>query len=331
MTIERIAELAGVSRSTVSRVINNSPDVREETRVRVMRVIEEQGYYPNAAARSLASRKSRTIAVVDPSSVDARFGDLFFPLMLLRGIAKACQNSNYNVMLSNVDPNRPETYLSLVNSGEVAGFILGTGRVGVDMMEHLYLRNVPFILIGTHPPRPDICCVTSDNVTGGFMAARYLAGKGYKRIAMLTGSKGMGTAMDRLEGFKQGMASMGLELPPEYVIWTRQGNSDAYDAMDRFRALPERPDAIFCWSDPPAIRTLDWAEQHGVRVPQDLAVMGFDGVPFAAMTNPPLTTIEQQAIDIGMRAVETLVKHLNTGEPMASSTLPVRLIERASC
>ena len=268
MTIERIAELAGVSRSTVSRVINNSPDVREETRVRVMRVIEEQGYYPNAAARSLASRKSRTIAVVDPSSVDARFGDLFFPLMLLP-LPKP-------VRIPTITSCSPIGTRDVSFFGEQRRSCRVHSRYGPCWCRYdgTPLRNVPFILMGTHPPRPDICCITSDNVTGGFMAARYLASKGYKRIAVFTGSRDVGTAIDRLEGFKQGMASAGLELPPEYEVWTRQGNSDAYEAMTQLWSLPERPEAIFCWSDPPAIRTLDWAEQHGVRVPQDLAVMG---------------------------------------------------------
>ena len=329
LKLEDIGRMAGVSRSTVSRVVNGEPSVRPEVRERVEAVIRETGYSPNAAARSLVSNRSGVIGLVIPSRVHSLFEDPYFA-RLIQGITLGSNQAGVTLSLfvAQTEQDERELYPWVVESGFLDGVIITATRMGDPLVTRMASRQIPLVMVG----RPDLATVSYvdvDNCDGARQAARHLAGIGAARIGMIGAPTNTTAGADRLAGFVGGLDEFGRELVPELLVEGDFSELGGYSAM---KILVERGvDAVFAASDTMALGALRAARELGVDVPGDVAVVGFDGFRASESSVPPLTTIEQPVSDTATRAVEMLLG-LVSGELSAPTSviLPVRLVERDS-
>jgi LacI family transcriptional regulator len=329
-TLEEIAKAAGVSRSTVSRVINDEPNVRVEVRERVWKVVDEMGYHPNAAARSLASRRTRTLGVIVPQTVNTVFVDPFFP-DVLRGIADAANESKYYLMLSMANQPMEDNFYRRVLRGQMLdGVVIVSARVGDPLIPRLLRDHILFVTVGRRPNHPDVSYVDVDNVHGARMATEHLLRHGRRRVATITGPADMVAGLDRREGYQTAVREAGLAVNEELIVEGDFTETGGYAAMEQL--LPLEPEAVFVASDLMALGALRALQQAGQRVPEDVAVIGFDDAPIATYTNPPLTTVRQPVHQMGVTAIKLLLRLLEDEVKKPLRTiLTTELVIRASC
>jgi LacI family transcriptional regulator len=330
MNLEKIAALAKVSRSTVSRVINNDPDVSERTRARVNQVIEQVNYQPNRIARSLAGGRTGVVGLMVPMRISTLFTDPFFSI-IIQGVCSACNRMNRNVMLWLGEPEyERRTVRPFLQNHILDGVIIASMLIDDPVLGALIEGDMPFILIGRYPGNSDVSYVDVDNQNAAFEVVSHLARSGRRCIGTITGPQNMIAGYDRLEGYKTAMRACGLPFDPAMVAnsdFTEQGG---YFAMQQL--LPHRPDAVFVASDTMAIGALRAAKDAGIRIPEDLAIVGFDDMPFAANTNPPLTTIRQPIQRSGEIAAQTLIDMIDHPNAVHHHIiLPTELVIRSSC
>jgi LacI family transcriptional regulator len=336
MTLEGIASLAGVSRSTVSRVINDDPNVRAATRTWVWQVIKANDFHPNTAARALAGRRSRVIGLVIPQALNAIFADPYFPA-LIQGSAAACDDRGYYLMLSLVLRQSDDTFRWLIRTRHMDGLIVASALTDDSFVAGLLDEHFPFVLIGRKPERTDIITIDADNAHGASMAAQHLAQMGYTRIATITGPANMLAAMDRREGFLCGLQAMGMAAPAAYIQEGDWSEGSGKQAMERLLRATPPPEAVFVASDSMAIGALKAIRAAGLSVPEDIALVGFDDIPLAAIAEPPLTTVHQPIDQLGFLAASTLIDLLETALAKEDDAgvhhivLPTELVVRASC
>lgn len=312
MNLEDIAKLSGVSRSTVSRVLNNDPNVRESTRRRVQDVIRRVNFQPNLAARSLATGHARVIGLVIPMGVATMFTDPYFP-MLIKGISAACNANDYSVMLWLAEPEyERRTVNQVLHNGMIEGVVVASVLMDDPIVQALINSQMPFVLIGRHPTNPNVNYVDVDNRTSSRQLMEHLIGQGYRRIATITGAQNMIAGSDRLLGYMDALTQNGIPIDMEMIAPGNFTEEGGYSAMQRI--LPHAPDAVFVASDTMALGALRAIQQAGLRVPDDIALTGFDDMPFAARLNPPLTTVHQPVEETGMKAAETLFELLTDPE-----------------
>ena len=329
LTLEDIAKISGVSRSTVSRVINGDTNVRDETRERVQKVIQQYDFQPNLAARGLAAGSTSVIGLVIPMGVSAIFSDPFFPL-LTQGVSSACNALDYSVMLWLAEPEyERRTIHKILYSGLIDGVVVSSMLLNDPIIESLAESKLPFITVGRHPTNDKISFIDVDNRTGASTAVSYLFSTGRRRIATITGPHNMIAGIDRLEGYYDALSAANLPLDESLVVEGNFTDSGGYIAMQQL--LPAKPDAVFVASDSMAMSAMRAIQDAGLCVPTDIAVIGFDDIPEAARVSPPLTTICQPTQLIGATAAQTLVDMIThpTDEPRRV-TLPTERIMRAS-
>lgn len=307
MNLEDIAKLAGVSRSTVSRVINNDARVSIEVRERVSRIIDETNYRPNAAARSLASRRSRIVGLLIPQSMSDIFRDAWFPVMI-QGAMDGCQEADLSLTLLMESSTEPATVERLiertVRSHHLDGLIISTALSDDVLCARLAEERFPFVCIG-QDEHTNFSFVDIDNHAAARLATEHLIAHGYRRIAFIAGHEDIVAARGRHQGYADAMQAAGLPIGPVCVGGFNEHR--AFTAAMELLASDDRPDAIFAASDAMAIGVLRAAQFLGVRVPDDLAVMGFDGFEDDLLESHRLSTVRQPARAIGRRAVELLV------------------------
>jgi DNA-binding LacI/PurR family transcriptional regulator len=325
-TLEMVAAQAGVSRSTVSRVVNGSPKVRPDVVNTVNATIERLNYVPNRAARSLASRQTYAIALLVPEETTRFFGDPYFAAVV-DGITAHLEPTEYilNLLVASSDPSRKtRRYL---RSGSVDGALVASHHASdQDLTE---LNAVVPMVFGGRPAAPGLSgstYVDVDNLDGSRQAARYLIGRGARRIATITGPPDMPAAIDRLAGWRQVMAEAGL--PYDAVV---EGDFTGPGAAAAMRTLLERHpdiDAVFVANDLMARGALGVLAAYGRSVPSDVAVIGFDDSPAAVSAEPALSTIRQPSRTMGQKMAEMLLDRLAGRTPESPVILPTELVVR---
>jgi DNA-binding LacI/PurR family transcriptional regulator len=326
-TIYEVARTAGVSITTVSRVLNEPQKVNQKTLQAVLSAIDEIGFVPRAEARARAIKENRRIGVISPFITAPSF------VQRMRGVATALMNTKYEMVIYTVDSSdRLHGYLAkLPLTHTLDGLIVMSLPFGDDETNRLIEHGVETVLIEF--PQPVFSTVEIDDVAGGRMAAQYLVQKGHRRIAFLGDTDlpeySIHPVNQRLAGFRQVLDAAGLSLPPEYVILTPYSQEQARQAAHKLMHLAEPPTAIFSATDLQAFGVLKAAREMGLKIPDDLAVIGFDDLDMADYVG--LTTVRQHLDDSGRIAVELLLSRLaNPSYPLQHVKLPLAIIERES-
>ncbi|HET8926367.1 MAG TPA: LacI family DNA-binding transcriptional regulator [Microbacterium sp.] len=327
VTIEEVAAVAGVSRSTVSRVVNGSTAVSPGALESVQRAIAQLNYVPNRAARSLASRQTHAIALIVPEDTTRFFGDPFFAA-IVSGINARLTRSDYvlNLFIASDDPGDKTT--SYVRSGAVDGAIVVSHHTSDTFVERI-AAAVP-VVYGGRPARERErdYFVDVDNRNGGRVATQHLIAAGCRRIATVTGPLTMPAGVDRLAGFRDALAEAGLaEVAVEDGGFTTDGGAAA---MRRILDSGAEVDGLFIASDLMARGAMTALAQHGLRVPDDVAIVGFDDSPVATSVTPQLTTMRQPSLEQGERMAGLLLDILAGRSPQHVTILETELVVRES-
>ncbi|MCJ7534049.1 MAG: LacI family transcriptional regulator [Anaerolineales bacterium] len=331
LTLEEIARLSGVSRSTVSRVINQQPNVSQDVRQRVQAVIEDTGYQPNLAAQTLVSKRSWMIGLVLPRSVSSFFTDPYFP-RLLQGIAQGCNQYDYTLGLFLVATKEDEEKIlpRVSRKGMLDGVLIQSGQIGDQLIDRLVNLDLPVVVVGSPLHPAEVSFIDVDNINSAYNAVSHLIRQGYQRIGTITGLKGGAATADRLEGYKKALIERGRN--PDQSLITEGDFTEAggYYAMQQL--LPAKPDAVFAASDLMAIGAMRAVREAGLKIPQDVAFVGFDDLTIATYSDPPLTTIRQPIARFGINAVEILIDLIENGiKPARRIIMDTELIIRDSC
>jgi LacI family transcriptional regulator len=329
LTIEDIAHLSGVSRATVSRVINGSDNVKEATRQRVLKVVQQINFQPNIAARSLAAGHTKMLGLVIPTGVSELFTDPFFPL-LIQGVSAGCNAVNYSVMLWLAEPEYERRMMQqILYSGLLDGVVVSATLMNDPIVQTLYENKMPFIQIGRHPSL-DVNYVDVDNKQAGREATSHLIHLGRKRIAMIRGPQNMIAGYDRFQGYLQALQDRRIPICQELIADGDFSEESGYTLM--LRLLSANPDAVFTANDGMAVGAMRALREKGLRIPEDVSVIGYDDMPFAAKTEPPLTTIRQPKQQLGSVAVNTLIDIIHHPRSQTRHILlETNLVIRSSC
>lgn len=330
-SIKAVARLAGVSVATVSRVLNDSGPVKEETRRRILEVVESLGYVPHGAARSLTTNQTDTLGVLLPDI----YGEFFSEL--IRGIDSAARRQGYHVLVSGSHEDREEVQAVLrALRGRVDGLILMTPTA--DMLEAL--RSVPpvslpTVLLNCPPGGLPFDSINVDNHGGAMAMVRHLAGLGHRRIAFIQGPPENHDARERRRGYRDAVRELGLAMSPSLELPGDFSEEAGCRAGERLLEREPRPDAVFAANDAMAIGCLHALRQAGVRVPEEMAVAGFDDVPIARFMSPPLTSVGVPIAELGALALERLLDSVRQRGAAERSPrheeLPPVLVVRGSC
>ncbi len=329
LTLEHIARLANVSRSTVSRVVNDEANVRPELRQQVWQVIRDTGYQPHAAARSLVTRRTQIVGVIIPEAVTTLFADPYFG-PLLYGITETCNACHYflNLVLFTGQSDQDEMYRRVVGGGHLDGVIVASAHLTDSLVPKLLDSGVPFVQVGRHPDER-VNYVDVDNVGGAQMAVEHLIRLGHTRIATITGPLAMAAGEDRLIGYRQALETHRVAVDEGLIAegdFTEAGGSLAARRLlapwgSAQTGLAATPTAIFAASDMMAIGALKTLREAGQRVPGDVALVGYDDLTIASAVEPPLTTVRQPISQLGSMAASLLLDFL---EQPPDPTAPAR-------
>ena len=331
MNLEDIARKAGVSRSTVSRVINNEPYVSAKTRDKVLKIIQTVGFTPNPGARMMVTQRTQVIGIVIPRNLSVVFEDPYYFPTLLQGVAEAAQERNYATLLwlgsSNEDGER--FYKRILKNRLMDGLVIASAATP-DIFRRLLAQEIPFVTVERPADYEDrVSYVSLDNVAAARTAVEHLISIGRKRIATIVGQQDNVDAVDRLIGYQEALNAFDIPYDPAFVATGYFSRRGGYLAMKTL--LKQNVDAVFAASDTMAIGALQALQENGVRVPEDLALIGFDDLPLALLSTPHLTTIRQPIQSRGYQATSLLLDILagNIQGPR-QILLPTQLVIRQS-
>lgn len=330
LTIEHIASLAGVSRSTVSRVLNNHSGVKPSVRERVLAVIQEQNYTPQAAARSLASARSDSIGVLIPRSAAASLGDPFIATMI-QLLFEASAQQGYFAMLAMLTADRETGFYDRILRGRhFDGVIMFSSDIDDPILPLLIKDGSPLVLIGRHPYFTNVTWVDVENREAARAAVAHLIELGHRRIGVINGQLEMQAALARRDGYKQALLENGIPIDPALMMDGFFAQTPAFQAMQKLLDLPEPPTAVFAASDTMAIGALNAIHARGLNVPRDVALVGYDDLPPAAECTPPLTSVRQPLEQMSVQAVDLLLEQIKGGSAPRSVRLSAQLVVRQS-
>lgn len=328
ITINDIARLAEVSKKTVSRVLNNHPLVKDETRKRVKAIMEEHGYSPDPQARALAFRRSFLIGLAydNPSPQ--------YVVNMQRGILDALEGTDYQLVLHPVDRQDPAYIDKLerfVERHRPTGIIMPPSVSEDDAVaEMLKTHNCEFVRIASVELDEPARLVRTHDAEGAAQAARHLAGLGHKKIAHIHGPRSFRSAHERLFGFRQGLAEFGIDLSPSLTIEAGYTFDSGVRAADNLLSRPDRPTAIFTGNDEMAIGVYTSARNAGLRVPEDLSIVGFDDTPMAGRIAPALTTVRLPIREMGQEAARGLLRLVSEAGNKRNDSFKPEIVVRQS-
>ncbi|HLZ20604.1 MAG TPA: LacI family DNA-binding transcriptional regulator [Ktedonobacterales bacterium] len=348
MTITDIARLAGVSKATVSRVLNEKPDVDPETRERILRLVEEYGFVPSIVASGLAGGRSRLLGILIPS--------LTWPLMpeVMRGIGELVEQTAYELVLYTMSQRQDRSAVidRILAAKLTSGLLAVFPGQSTEHLNWLHDQGFPVVMIDDQGATTRAPWVGTDNRAGAYAVVRHLLNRGHRRIAHIQGPSAFQVSKDRYAGYRDALTEAGIALEPSLLEEGDFKPPSGRVCAEKLLALPERPTAIFAANDEMAYGVLAAAEERGLRIPEDLAVAGFDDIASSAHIRPALTTVRQPFFEMGQTAIRMLLSLVDAPRPIAAhrfagaapvpSTehpesnpvrvqIPSRLIVRESC
>lgn len=326
--IQDIAMAAKVSISTVSRVINNFPSVKEENRYEVLKIIKELNYKPNVSARRLAGARNYTLGLVIPY-----FKEMFssyYVMQVIKGVEEEATVGGWDVLININRRNETEEkfYGRILNKTYVEGVIYaGTKNVAPLFKE----GNIPYIVVNMNIKDAEVNCVYIENKEGAFKIVEHLIKLGHKKIAAIAGSRGVQAAEERLDGYRAALSKYGL-IDNSCIVGGNFNKITTYKETLKLLYREEKPTAIFATSDDMAVAAIKAIKEKGLKVPGDIAVVGFDNRPFAEDVEPKLTTVDQPIAEMGRLAVKTLENIISGKEKeVMKLALKTKLVIRESC
>ena len=325
ITLKMVAERAEVSVNTASRAINNKPDINEETKKRVLRIAKELGYIRNAAAVALRTKKTRTIGVVIADNSNPFYAEV------LNGIEVAAREKNYHIILANTqrDYKKEEEAINLLLAKRVDGLLIAPVQDRDDDIRKLIKTNLPFVIVGRDFENIEIDVVYNDEIKGGFLATEYLIKKGHKRIALIDGFLYKSPAKGRLEGYKKALNEYGIPLDDSLISVGDINLEDGYERTRQMLGKNLNFTAIFAYNDMMAFGAMQAIKEKGLRIPEDIGLVGYDDISFSSLMDPALTTIRLNKQELGIESVKLLLSRINGNRKIAQKImLDVDIIAR---
>ncbi|HLW02344.1 MAG TPA: LacI family DNA-binding transcriptional regulator [Ktedonobacterales bacterium] len=328
LTIQDIARLAGVSHSTVSRVLNKKPDVDAATRERVLRVVEEHSFVPSQAATRLAGGRSQILGVLVPPlswpfiegiTQGAIGASLQWPLVpeIMRGVTEYISTTPYELLLYSISQHKDhhEIIQRILATQLISGLLAILPADAADQLEAVHEHGLPVVLIDDQGAHPNIPWVGTDNRYGAYLAVKHLLGLGHRRIGHIRGL--YACSEERYQGYCDALREAGIAPDPALVLQGDFAPASGQACARAFFAMPERPTALFVGNDQMAYGVLAVAQQLGVRIPDEVAVVGFDDIPLSAYIRPALTTVHQPFFEMGQRAARLLLSLVESAPSLA--------------
>ncbi|MFP4661602.1 MAG: LacI family DNA-binding transcriptional regulator [Halanaerobiales bacterium] len=331
-TIKDIARQANVSTTTVSRVINNYPDVSDKTREKIMKIIKENNYRPNSIARSLSTSKSNAIGIFFTDHFNSGLHHPFFREVIY-GLEKALGEKGYDIVyFTNRHWGDSFSYLDKCQDRHVDGVaLMGVLRDDPDLSK-LLESDLPSVFVDIDIVGKKASYVISDNISGAKKAVYYLHSLGHRRIAMIMGFNTTKTSRERFLGYQEALKELDLPYNPDWIYNGSYSEEGGYQAIEKILNLDSRPTALFCQSDGMAIGAMRAIEDAGYKVPGDFSIIGFDDIEASRYVKPALTTMAQNKERMGSSVAALLINMIEKkGQANSPIVLPVELIERESC
>ncbi len=332
VTQQDIANRVGVSRATVSAAISGARYVNPALKARILAVIEELHYVPDSVARSMKTRRTMTIGLVIPNILSP------FHAPVVRAVEDIAGQCGFSTIVYDTDeqPERMASALRNLQQRRVDGIILAPCGDCTDILSDYVTRtSTPIVQVDRYVEGLDMDAVTSDNEGGSYDAIKHLLDTGHRRVAIITVSLNLVPGRERLNGYRRALAEHGTPIDDSLIIVGGRGEADGHHGAERLLALPggQRPDALFACSHLITVGALKKLREESLHVPDDVAVIGFDDLPWSSLFDPPLTVVNQPAYDMGAKAAEILMMRLS-GEPVEGVqrvVLGTQLVHRSSC
>ncbi|MGB6423411.1 MAG: LacI family DNA-binding transcriptional regulator [Anaerolineales bacterium] len=322
-----VAQVAGVSVTTVSHVINNTRPVSDELRTRVTEAMQELGYQTNILARSLRKGETLTVGVILPDSANPFFAEV------ARGVEDTSFMNGYSVILCNTDSNleKERIYTDVLVKKQVDGILFIAAGLSIENIQSLLDREMPLVIVDRQVPEVNVDCVLTNNRQGGYLAAHHLINLGHRRIGCIVGPENIRSSLERLTGYQEAIHEAGLPFDETLIVKGDFQYESGYEAAQRLLTIGDPPSAIFAFNDLMAVGALSYALEKGYPVPAGLSVVGFDDVRLAVYANPPITTVMQPKYEIGELATQILLERMKNPETHPRQRmLETRLVVRKS-
>jgi len=329
-SIEDVAEVAEVSIATVSRVLNKSTKVRAETVDKVVKAAKKLNYHPDRVARRMRVQSSDSLVL---GLIITDVGNPFFS-ELARGVEDVGYKHNQAVIMCNTDenPEKEKFYINSMLSEKVSGLIIAPSAGNTDYLKELTTQDVPIVCVDRYPEGLNIDTVTIDNEMGAYHAVKRLTDLNHTRIGIINGIKGLSTTKERYMGYQRALKEANLSLQSDLVTYGNYKESGGRNAMRKLLALDEPPTAVFSTNNLMTLGCFEEMHEQDINIPDDIAIIGFDDMPWSVALNPPLTAIRQPGYELGLNAGKLLFKRLKNPDcnPM-NMVLTPELIIRKSC
>ncbi len=323
-TIADIANELGVSKTTVSRALNNKSDILPETRERILETVKKYNYQPSAMAKGMSIRKNNTIGVFIPHDIDYVFMNPFYE-EIIRGIFKEADTLGYYILLLYC---RSDNYLDVIYQNRVDGLlVISPGLNHRDIIDKIEETGIPYVLTSRMPGVTNVPHVCVDNYKGALIATEHLIDLGHKKICFINGPDILSSSADRLRGYMDALKKNGIRID-QSLITEGANNIDSGYLITKKLVKTVKPTAFFVAGDFMAFGVMNAIQEMGLKIPEDISVVGFDDIPMAKVMNPPLTTINQSTLKKGRTGVSRLVEIINGNKDSLSTELDVELVVR---
>lgn len=331
VTIKDVAKACGVSTSTVSRVISDDPRISSETKAKVLNSMKELNYYPNAIARSLANNKTNTIALILPSTSEDVFINPFFQ-EALRGINSVTCQHDYDILLvsSHNKQDELDVIKRLIHGKRVDGIILTRSKINDKHIEYLMSSKMPFVLIGSSLENKSINMVDNDNEKAGYDITQYMIEKGKKRIGLIGGDIQSVVTQNRFKGYLNALKDYNIVHDENLFATGNFERESGYNLTERLLSLENKPDSIIVLDDLIAAGVISKLKEKGYKIPEDIFVASFNNSILSSQSNPPLTSVEINAVKLGKTACNILLELIENELDTRKEIVPHEIVERIS-